>query len=131
MEQTTQSHTAAPSLYERLGGAPAVETAVEVFYRKLLADERAAPFFDDVDMDRQIAKQASFLTMAFGGPNNYTGADLRSAHAKLLDRGMGDAHVDVVVELLGETLRELGVGEAEIGEVAAIANSVRSDVLSR
>jgi len=45
------------SLYEQLGGEPAIEEAVERFYRRMLSDERVPHFFDDVDMDRQIAKQ--------------------------------------------------------------------------
>lgn len=122
---------AAPTLYQRLGGAPAVDAAVEMFYRRVLADPRTARFFDDVDMDRQIAKQAAFLTMVFGGPNAYTGQDLRTAHGDLVGRGLGDEQVDAVIELLGATLRELGVPEAEIAEVAGIAGSVRDDVLNR
>ena len=74
------------SLYERLGGEGAVNAAVELFYRKVLADGRIAHFFDDVDMESQIAKQKAFLTMAFGGPNNYTGADMRNAHKRLVDK---------------------------------------------
>ena len=54
------------SIYEQLGGAPAIQGAVENFYRRVLADEELAPFFEDVDMDRQMAKQAGFLTMVTG-----------------------------------------------------------------
>jgi len=68
------------SLYERVGGAGAVDAAVDLFYRKVLADGRIARFFDNVNMEDQIAKQKSFLTMAFGGPNNYTGQDMRNGH---------------------------------------------------
>jgi hemoglobin len=120
-----------PSLYERLGGAPAVDAAVDIFYRKVLQDERISRFFDDVDMDRQSAKQKAFLTMVFGGPNNYTGMDMRKGHAHLLQRGLNDSHVDAVIELIGQTLQELGVPQGDIEEVAALANSVRDDVLSR
>ena len=116
-------------LYERLGGADAVNAAVDIFYRKMLADDRVNYFFDNTDMDRQIAKQKSFLTMVFGGPNNYTGKDMREGHKHLT--GLNDTHVDAVIELLGETLKELGVGDEDIGEVAALANSVRDDVLNR
>lgn len=119
------------SLYERLGGEPAVNAAVELFYRNVLADGRLARFFNDTDMDKQIAKQKSFLTMAFGGPNNYSGLDMRNAHKRLLDMGLNDTHVDAVIENLSRTLRQLGVGENEVKEVADIANSVRNDVLSR
>lgn len=119
------------SLYERLGGAPAVNQAVDIFYRKMLSDERVSDFFDETDMDRQIAKQKSFLTMAFGGPNTYTGKDMREAHKHLIARGLNDTHVDVVIGHLGDTLKELGAADADIAEVAAIANSARDDVLNR
>jgi len=119
------------SLYDRLGGEPAVAAAVEIFYRKVLGDDRISHFFDDTDMDRQIAKQKAFLTMAFGGPNHYSGKDMREGHAHLVVRGLDDSHVDAVIELLGGTLAELGVGQADIAEVAAIANSVRGAVLGR
>jgi hypothetical protein len=36
-----------------------------------------------------------------------------------------------VIELLGQTLTELGVSQPLIDQVAALANSVRNDVLSR
>ncbi len=119
------------SLYDRLGGQKAVDAAVEVFYRRVLADGRLARFFDSVDMEGQIAKQRAFLTMAFGGPNNYNGKDMREAHKRLVGMGLNDSHVDAVIENLSGTLRQLGVGEKEVQEVAALANSVRDDVLSR
>ncbi len=119
------------TLFERIGGEKAVNAAVELFYRNLLADGRVARFFDGVDMNDQIAKQKSFLTMAFGGPNNYTGLDMRNAHKRLLEKGLNDSHVDAVLENLDRTLRQLGVGEKEVREVCDLANSVREDVLSR
>ncbi len=119
------------TLYEQLGGEPAVDAAVDIFYRKVLADERISRFFDAVDMQAQAAKQKAFLTMVFGGPSRYTGRDMRAAHARLVAQGLGDAHFDAVVENLAATLRELGVGDAQIGQVAAIAESVRGDVLGR
>lgn len=119
------------SLYQRLGGENAVNAAVELFYRKVLADGRIARFFDGVDMDQQIAKQKSFLTMAFGGPNNYSGLDMRNAHKRLVEKGLNDSHVDAVLENLSSTLRQLGVAEKEVKEVETLANSVRDDVLGR
>jgi hemoglobin len=119
------------SLYEQLGGGPALDQAVALFYRRVLRDPRTAPFFDAVDMDRQAAKQKAFLTMVLGGPNNYTGKDMAAAHAPLLARGLSDVHVDVVIEHLGAVLKELGATEAQIAQVAVLANSVRDHVLGR
>jgi hemoglobin len=121
----------AVSLYDQLGGAPAVSAAVDIFYRKVLSDDRISHFFDDVDMDQQQAKQKAFLTMAFGGSHSYTGKDMRAGHARLQQMGLNDSHVDAVIELLGATLKELGVADALILQVAAIAESARKDVLGQ
>jgi hemoglobin len=119
------------TLYERLGGAPAMEAAVDIFYRKVLTDDRISRFFEDVDMERQAAKQKAFLTMVTGGPANYTGQDMRRGHAHLVAQGLNDDHFDTVVELLAGTLVELGAKPEDIAEVGALANSVRDDVLNR
>jgi hemoglobin len=119
------------SLFERLGGEAAVDAAVDIFYRKVLSDDRIGHFFDSVDMDKQAAKQKAFLTMAFGGPHHYTGLDMRRGHAHLVERGLNESHVDAVIENLANTLRDLGVAEDLIGQVAAIAESTRDDVLGR
>ena len=115
------------TLYERLGGAPAMEAAVDIFYRKVLSDDRISRFFEDVDMERQAAKQKAFLTMVTGGPAHYSGQDMRRGHAHLVAQGLNDMHFDAVVELLAGTLAELGANPADIAEVGAM----RDDVLGR
>lgn len=119
------------SVYEQIGGEQAVDAAVDIFYRKVLADDRISSFFDDVDMDEQIAKQKSFLTYAFGGPVNYSGQNMRDGHKHLVARGLNDSHVDAVIELLAGTLVELNVPKELIMQVGAIAESVRGQVLNR
>jgi hemoglobin len=119
------------TLYEKIGGDAAVNAAVDIFYRKVLKDDRIKRFFDDVDMAKQAAKQKAFLTMAFGGPNNYTGVDMRKGHAHLVERGLNDSHFDAVVEDLGATLKELKVPAELIAEVAALCETTRNDVLGR
>ena len=121
----------AASLYEQLGGAAAIDAAVDLFYQKVLADSRVNGFFQGVDMNRQRAMQKAFLTFAFGGPNNYKGRDLRAAHAHLVARGLNDSHFDVIVEHLGATLKELGVKDELIAHAAKVANSVRNDILGK
>ena len=119
------------TLFDRLGGAPALDAAVDIFYRKVLTDDRISDFFEDVDMERQAAKQKAFLAMVTGGPVNYTGADMRTGHAHLVRKGLNDSHVDAVIEHLAATLQELGATPSDIADVGALANSVRDDVLNR
>jgi len=119
------------SLYNKIGGDAAVNAAVDIFYRKVLVDNRINCFFEGVDMEKQIAKQKAFLTLAFGGPNNYTGKDMREGHARLVAQGLNDAHFDAVMENLGATLKELNVPDDLIAQAAEIAESTRDDVLGR
>lgn len=116
------------SLYERIGGEAAVNAAVDLFYRKVLADDRISHFFDSVDMAGQHQKQKAFLTFAFGGPASYSGKDMRTAHAKMK---LTPQHFDAVMENLGATLKELGVADELIQEAAAVATSVKGDVLNQ
>lgn len=119
------------TLYDRLGGLAAVDAAVDIFYRKVLSDSLISHFFDDTDMDAQRAKQKAFLSMAFGGPDTYTGMELREAHAPLVEKGLGDEHFDAVAGHLEATLQEMGVSDDLVGEVMTIAAGTRDDVLGR
>jgi hemoglobin len=69
--------------------------------------------------------------MAFGGPHNYTGADMKRGHAHLVQQGLNDSHFDAVAENLGKTLQEMGVAQNLIDQVLVIAESTREDVLGR
>ncbi|RMF19202.1 MAG: group 1 truncated hemoglobin [Gammaproteobacteria bacterium] len=116
------------SVYEKIGGEQAVNAAVDIFYRKVLADDTISHFFDTVDMARQHAKQKAFLTMVFGGPNAYTGKDMREAHKHM---NLTDAHFNAVAGHLQSTLEELAVPTEFIEEILGIALSVKDDVLNR
>lgn len=115
------------SLFEQIGGADAVDAAVDIFYRKVLTDPVIMHFFDTVDMDKQIAKQKAFLTMAFGGPNNYTGKDMREAHKHM---NLTEEHFTAVANNLKSTLEDLSVPEDLINQVMTIAASTHDDVLN-
>lgn len=115
------------SVYEQIGGAGAVDAAVDIFYRKVLGDPVISHFFDSVDMDGQIGKQKSFLTMAFGGPNNYTGMDMREGHKHM---NLTEEHFNAVAGHLSATLEDLSVPQNLIDEVMAIAASTHDDVLN-
>ena len=116
------------SLYDRLGGADAIDAAVDIFYGKVLSDESINGFFTSTNMVKQRKHQKAFLTMAFGGPKKYKGENMRKAHAKY---DLNEEHFDAVVGHLASTLTELGVSNDDIAEVATIANSIKDDVLNR
>ncbi len=115
------------SLYEQLGGEPALDAAVDIFYKKVLADPHINHFFTDIDMDAQRAKQKALLTTVFGGPSIYAGRDLRTAHAHLQ---LEESHFNAVAGHLNSTLEDLSVPDDLKAQVMAIAASTHDDVLN-
>lgn len=119
------------SLYDDLGGAPAIAGALDHFYNKVLADDRINGYFETVNLDRLKSTQASFFAMALGGPNEYGGRDLRTAHALPRSQGLTEEHYDVFMNHFEDTLGELGVPEPKVAEVMAIAHTGKDDVFGR
>jgi hemoglobin len=115
------------SLFEKLGGKPAVNAAVDIFYQKVMEDPKINHFFSDVDMPRQIAKQKVFLTYAFGGAPNYSGKSMREAHKNL---DLKEEHFNAVAGHLKSTLEDLEVPDDLQDEVMSIAASTHDDVLN-
>ncbi len=118
-------------LYERIGGEAAVNAAVDGLYNNILSDGRINHFFEGVDMARQAMMMKAFLTVAFGGPKNYSGRALRDAHARLVGNGLNDSHFEAILENIRKTLDGLNVSEDMVNEVISVADSVRDDVLGR
>lgn len=122
------------TLFEKLGGAAAVDLAVDKFYQRVLQDDRIKHFFADVDMVKQRAHQKAFLTYAFGGTDKYDGRYMREAHKELVEKhGLNSEHFDAVAEDLMETLKEMGLPEDLLAEVAAVAAAPqhKRDVLNQ
>lgn len=120
------------TLFEKLGGAPAVDAAVDIFYAKVLADARITHFFATTDMARQRQHQKAFLTFACGAAPGYHGRSMRAAHQGLVDKlGLGEGHFDAVLENLATPLKELGVSDELIDEVALVAESIKDEVRCR
>lgn len=122
------------TLFEKLGGAEAVNLAVDKFYERILKDDRIKDFFANTDMAKQRAHQKAFLTYAFGGTDKYDGLYMREAHKELVEKnGLNQSHFEAVAEDLLETLTEMGVSEELRAEVAAIAANPqhRKDVLNQ
>lgn len=69
------------SLYDRLGGETGIESLVEDFYDRVLADPELAPFFEHASMERLRMMQKELFSEALGGPLFYSGHSLRQVHA--------------------------------------------------
>lgn len=115
----------APSLYDRLGGADAIDTLIPAFYTRVLADTELAPFFRHTSLEALHGMQRQFFSMALGGPVTYTGRSLSAAHH---GRGITSHHFARFANHLLETLRDLGVSEPEADEVIARIDTYANEI---
>lgn len=107
------------SIYEQIGGAEALETVVDDFYVRVLADEQLAGFFTGTNMARLKGKQAEFFGAALGGPEPYRGAPMRQVHQ---GRGITMGHFNLVAGHLSDSLTAAGVPDGLVTQIiAAIA----------
>ena len=116
------------SIYHRLGGQPAIDAAVELFYVKVLADKTVNQHFEGINIAKLKARQKQFLAAAFGGPVPYTGKNLRKAHRNL---DLKESDFNAIAGHLQATLKELKIDDKLIAEVMAVAASTKDDVLDK
>jgi hemoglobin len=116
------------SIYEQLGQEHGIRTAVDDFYQRVLADPALQPYFEGADMSRLRAHQTKLLVQVTGGPVEYDGRDLATAHQSL---DITPQDFDRVVGHLASTLTDLGVEQATIAQVGAALSAHRGDIVSR
>ncbi|MFL6306989.1 MAG: group 1 truncated hemoglobin [Candidatus Sulfotelmatobacter sp.] len=115
------------TLYQRIGGEAAIKAAVDRFYERVVADSSLIHFFHGVSMGQLKSHQFAFLSQALGGPKQYSGASMGEAHAKL---SIEQSHFDSVAMHLVVTLRELGVSEEIIHEIANAITPLASQIVN-
>ncbi|MFX3623290.1 MAG: group 1 truncated hemoglobin [Ectobacillus sp.] len=115
------------TLYEKVGGAEAIQKVVDYFYNELvLKDETVNQFFEHTDMEKQRSHQAKFISFALGGPNQYSGKSMEKAHEGM---NLQPQHFDAIVKHLHDALAHFGVGEADIDQALTKVASLRDNIL--
>jgi hemoglobin len=119
------------SLYDRLGGQPAVDAVASGLVDRILADTRVNKWFAHAASSPENtkaykAKLSAFICKSVGGPCNYTGMDMLTAHK---GRGVTDDAFGAVAENLSKTLDQLKVPEAEKKEVMTLVGSLKPSIV--
>jgi hemoglobin len=120
------------SLYERLGGVYAVATVVDDFIDRVMADARlnANPLVDEAHHRVPPAGFKYLVTemvcWATGGPQKYTGLSMADSHAHLK---ITSAEWEAFLDDFHQTLDKFSVPQAEQGELFAIVDSVKNDIV--
>eukprot|EP00347_Sterkiella_histriomuscorum_P023939 403332861 len=114
------------TLFERLGGAPAIDAVVEHMYAHIFTDSDLIDFFRKTDKDHQKAMQKHFLTYATGGSSEYNGKSMKDVH-----QGRGINHDDFmrVAGHVITAMKELSVPQELQDEVVALLLPLEKDCI--
>jgi len=129
-----QSAPAKKSLYDRIGGEPAIVKVVDDFVAKAAADPKVnftrSGMWNATDAAVATLKThlVTFLGSAFGGPQKYTGRSMKDAHKGM---GIAQAEFDALAADLRAVLESNKVPKAEIDEIMAIAASTAKDIVEK
>lgn len=116
------------SLYQRLGGYPAITAVVDDFVGNVAADRRINRFFAKADVPRLKRNLVDQICNGTGGPCIYTGRDMKSVHAGM---GIRSRDFNALVQDLQKTLRKFKVPRREQGELLAILGPMKTDIVTR
>jgi hemoglobin len=114
------------SLYERLGAMDGIKSIVSDTIALHVENEEIAHYFDGVDLDNLAHHVAAFFAAGTGGPADYQGRDMTSAHEGM---NMTDADFDSAVADVLAAVKSNGVDDESATEVAAILESLRPAVM--
>jgi hemoglobin len=128
--ETPPPVAAAPqkSLYERLGGEAAIKAVVDEFVANVGADTRINQYFAKADLDRLKGHLVNQIGQASGGPQQYTGRDMKTAHAGM---GIDEPAFNALVEDLVKALDKFAVPEQEKNELLAILGPMKGDIVEK
>jgi hemoglobin len=118
--------SAAPSLFDRLGGKNAVTAVVDDLVQRVAADKRIKGRFLDVDAPRLKSGLVELLCAAAGGPCKYAGQDMHSAHAGM---EIVDEEVDALLEDLTASMTKLSVQPPLQKEVLALLVPLKAQIV--
>jgi len=114
-------------LFDRLGGEAAIEAAVDEFYKRLVADDQLAPFFEGINMDSLKKHQRSFMKVAFTEIPKEVDVEqmMFKKHYMLFKKGLNETHFDLVAGHFVGTLESLGVASNLIDEAVGVIGPLR------
>ena len=121
------------TLYERLGGKPAIAAVVDEFVTRVAADKRINGFFagtasDPTRLAAFKGKLVDQICEASGGPCKYTGRDMKSAHEGM---GISEADFNALVEDLVGALDKFKVAPADKQTLLAVLGPMKKDIVEK
>lgn len=114
------------SLYDRLGGLPAITAVVDEFVNRTTNDVRIKDRFFNTDAVQLKKLLTDFVCMATGGPCKYAGRDMATVHAGM---DLVDDEFTALVENLVGALDKFKVPEKEKGELLGAIGPLKPQIV--
>ena len=118
--------TAAKSLYDRLGGKPAITAVVDQFVANVAADQRINSRFATTDLPKLKGHLVDQVCQATGGPCRYQGREMKATH---LGMRISSADFGALVQDLVAALDTFKVPAGEKGELLALLGPMKKDIV--
>jgi hemoglobin len=117
-----------PTLYERLGGKPAITLVVDQFVANLAGDPRVNQRFAKTDIPKLKMHLVDQICEATGGPCTYTGKDMVTAH-----KGMNitQAEFNITGEHLAAALDKYNVPAKEKNELLTAIGAMQPQIVGQ
>lgn len=116
------------SLYDRLGGKPAITAVVDDFIGNIAADGRINGRFAKANIPHLKMELVEQICAASGGPCTYTGKDMVTAHRGMNIQG---PEFDALVEDLVKTLDKFKVPAKEKGELLGALGPMKPAIVGK
>lgn len=120
------------TLYDRIGGTPAITVVVGRFLDRAQADSRLQAQLRTVNLNRQRMQQLRFLSYALGGTDNCPGGSPAAHFGPLMtDLGLQEEQLDLLLEHLQAAFNELGIPEPVVREATGVLTDMQNRFLGR
>jgi hemoglobin len=116
------------TLYERLGGKPAIVAVVDDFVANVAADPRINGFFAHADIPHLKMELVDQICAGTGGPCTYTGKSMKAAHQGM---GITSADFNALVEDLQKSLNKFKVAEKDQSDLLAVLGPMKTDIVEK
>ncbi|MFN6486241.1 MULTISPECIES: group 1 truncated hemoglobin [unclassified Nostoc] len=116
------------TLYDNMGGQPAIEQVVDELHKRIATDSLLAPIFAGTDMAKQRNHLVAFLAQIFEGPKQYGGRPMDKTHAGL---NLQQQHFDAIAKHLSEAMAVRGVSAEDTKAALDRVTNMKGAILNK
>jgi hemoglobin len=128
MANVTRVAAAGGDLYNAFGGKSGLATLMDDFVARLVTDSRTKPFFEHADLQNLKIQLTDQLCALSGGPCEYDGKDMRTAHEGM---GVRTSHFNALVEVLQQSMDAQKIPFTVQNRMLALLAPMHRDIITK